>query len=160
MLFTIGRLSVCVMVILVAGCGLGPDPKLGSYVTVHEQPPADSFLDRFSANHRLPVGLLVLNDTTEKESAPSLSEESIASLTRFLTQEIQNQHPFRVVQVIESQHVQTGNPSQLSLLGKQAGVDYLLVAILSSEEIETPDRLPLQGINQGGARGRFKCNSA
>ena len=57
---------------------------------------------------------------------------------------------FRVVQVIKAQPVQTGNPSRLSLLGKQAGVDYLLVAILSSEEIETPDRLPLQGMNQGG----------
>lgn len=144
------KFSVVTVVLLIAGCGLGPTPKLGSYVRIQEQPIADSFLQGYSTDHRLPVGLLVVNDTTEKKSAPPMTQDSITALTQQLSHQIEDQYPFQVVHVIKDPPLQSGNAASLSQLGKDAGVEYLVVAILSSQEVESPERLPLGGANQGG----------
>ena len=98
----------------------------------------------------MPVGLLVLNDTSGKESAPPLSPEALQALTVQVSTRVEKQYPVQVVKVLKESPMSNGPKPQLSRIGQEAGVDYLMVAILSSNEIEAPDRLPLQGVNQGG----------
>jgi len=145
---TIGVLS---LILLIAGCQLGPDPKLGLYVQGQNQAPSGMFLDGYSTEHRLPVGLLVLNDTTEKNSPPPMTLESITALTKQLSYQIEAQFPIQVAQLVKTPPTLSGHTLPFAQLGKEAGVNYLVIAILSSHEVESPQQLPLGGVIQGGA---------
>ena len=139
----------CLLMSVVTGCGLGPDHKLNLYVKSQAQAPSGSFLNGYSMNHRLPVGLIMINDTTGKESAPPMTQDSIAELTKQLSQQIETQFPFQVAQVIKNPPLPVDHTLPFARLGKEAGAEYLVVAILSSEEVESPEKLPIGGTNQG-----------
>jgi len=103
----------------------------------------------------LKAGLLAVNDTTAPQSAPALSEEEFAKFTHRLKVNLGKQLPITVVNVIDAASLTHGkNAAQFVRLAQQEGVNYLILAVLSSTEKEVFDRFPLQGNQQGGgARG-------
>ena len=112
----------------------------------------------FKAN-TLPLGditavLVVINDTGFKMSAPGLQPGTLQNLGGYLQEEIQNQLPIQLSSVLYPDAVKpNGSVDQYIQLAKDHGVPYLLLAILSSSEVEVSDRFPLGG-SQGGGGGR------
>jgi hypothetical protein len=112
----------------------------------------------FKAN-TLPLGditavLVVINDTGFQMSAPGLQPGTLQNLGGYLQEEIQNQLPIQLSSVLYPDAVKpNGSVDQYIQLAKDHGVPYLLLAILSSSEVEVSDRFPLGG-SQGGGGGR------
>jgi hypothetical protein len=97
------------------------------------------------------AGLLVINDTSAPDSAPPLSPEAFAALSEGIRVQIMNAVPISFVRVLDNNGVTpNGDSQQMVALARQAGVNYLMVAILSSNESEVPTYLPINGIIQGG----------
>ena len=97
------------------------------------------------------AGLLVINDTTAPGSAPPLSPENLAILTEGIRVQIMKAVPITFVNVIDNPGITpNGDSQQIAALARQAGVSYLMLAILSSNESEVPTYLPINGIIQGG----------
>lgn len=110
--------------------------------------------------HTLPLGditgvLVVINDTGFQKSAPGLQPGTLQNLGGYLQEEIQNQLPIQLSSVLYPDAVKPdGSADQYIQLAKDHGAPYLLLAILSSSEVEVSDRFPLGGsLGGGGGRG-------
>ena len=135
------------------GCGGWPQARLDAYLG--QQPTLDlsGFADLPGA---VQTGLVVLNDTTAPDSAPKLSDASFAALAEHVRQQLMHAVPLEVVRVVHSSNPATSFPNFATVLqwGKDQHVDYLVMAILSSSEIEVPERFPWRGSTLGAvARG-------
>ncbi len=120
---------------------LGPQPENGRFA-VAEWPKVDA-------------GLWVINDTGAPGSAPKLSETAFAALTEHVQQQLLHAVPIKV-RVVHSSDFGASPPSFAAVLhwGQDQRVDYLVLAILSSTEIEVPERFPWRGSTLGAiARG-------
>ncbi len=138
---------------LAGGCGGWPRARLDTYLG--QQPAPD--LSRLA---ELPgvirAGLVVINDTTAPDSAPPLSEDSLVALTAHLRQQLMHAVPLEVVHVVHSSNPAASFPNVAAVLqwGKDHRVEYLVMAVLSSAEIEVPERFPWRGSSPGAiARG-------
>ncbi len=136
-----------------AGCGEWPQARLDAYLG--QQPIQD--LSRFAG---LPVpvqaGLVLFNDTTAPDSAPELSEASLTSLTEHVRKQLVHDVPLEVVRIVHSPDPGASPPKFPSVLqwAKDEHVDYLVITVLSSSEIEVPERFPWRGSSLGAiARG-------
>jgi hypothetical protein len=100
------------------------------------------------------VGLLLINDTSAKGSAPALSDHAKAFLTDQVSRRVEPATPIRVVKVLTvSDPSQRQDRQTLAKLAQEQGLSYLLVALFSSAESEVPLYLPLGGDpEQGGGR--------
>lgn len=97
------------------------------------------------------AGLLVINDTTAPDSAPPLSSETLASLTEGIRVQIMKAVPITFVKVLDNNGITPNGDSQEFVdRARREGVEYLMLAILSSNESEVPTYLPINGIIQGG----------
>lgn len=107
----------------------------------------------------LPVGditgaLVLINDTGFQKSAPGLEPGTLQNLGGYLQEEIQNQLPIQLPSVLYPDAVKpNGSADQYIQLAKDHNVPYLLLAILSSSEVEVSDRFPLGGGQGGGGGG-------
>ena len=145
-----------VMILLVANmlaaCGTETPARMGAYLGPapgKAAPPSKQALELPEGG--IQAGLLVINDTTAPGSAPSLSQETLASLTEGIRILIMKAVPITFVKVLDNTGiVPQGNPQQLIDRAKQEGLAYLMLAILSSNESEIPTYLPINGIIQGG----------
>lgn len=100
---------------------------------------------------RIQAGLLVINDTTAPDSAPPLSPEAFAALAEGIRVQIMNAVPITFVKVLDNTGITpNGDSQEVVALARQGGLDYLMLAILSSNESEIPTYLPINGIIQGG----------
>ena len=101
------------------------------------------------------AGLWVLNDTGDPDSAPKLSEASFAALTEHVQSQLIHSVPIEVVRITRAPNPATlrSNFAMPLQWGKDHRVDYLIMAILSSTEIEVPERFPWRG-SSPGAIGR------
>ena len=134
------------------GCGGWPQARLDSYLG--QQPTHD--LSRFAGlTGVVQAGLVVFNDTTAPDSAPKLSDASFNALTEHVRQQLMHAVPLEMVRVVHSPNPGASPPKFTTVLqwGKDQHVDYLVMAILSSSEIEVPERFPWRG-STGGAVGR------
>jgi hypothetical protein len=133
---------------LFGGCGGWPQARLDAYLG--QQPTLDlsGFADLPGA---VQTGLVVLNDTTAPDSAPKLSDASFDALAEHVRQQLMHAVPLEVVRVVHSSNPATSFPNFATVLqwGKDQRVDYLVMAILSSSEIEVPERLPWRGSTLG-----------
>lgn len=139
--------------IIFGGCGEWPQARLDTYL--RQQPTHD--LSRFAG---LPgvirAGLVVFNDTTGPDSAPKLSEASFDALTENVRQQLMHAVPIKVERVVHSPDPGTPPPAFATVLhrAKEQDVEYLVMAVLSSAEIEAPERFPWRGSSLGAiARG-------
>ena len=136
-----------------AGCGEWPQARLNAYLG--QEPTVDG--SRFAG---LPAsaqtGLVLFNDTTAPDSAPKLSEVSLTSLTEHVRKQLMHDVPLEVVRIVHSPDPGAEPPKFTSVLqwAKDRHVDYLVMAVLSSTEIEVPERFPWRGSTLGAiARG-------
>jgi len=140
------------LLIFIGGCAVGwPQARLDAYLG--PQPKPNNGQPQFPNLPGGPVkaGPLVINDTAAPGSALELSEESLASLTKHVQAQLMYQVPIEVVKVISAPKQVTPNSDLATVLqlAKDQGLDYFLMTILSSTEIEVPDRLPFQSSGLG-----------
>ena len=130
------------------GCGGWPQARLDAYLG--QQPALDlsGFADLPGV---VQTGLVVINDTTAPDSAPKLSDASFDALAEHVRQQLMHAVPLEVVRVVHSSNPATSFPNFATVLqwGKDQHVDYLVMAVLSSSEIEVPERLPWRGSTLG-----------
>ena len=149
--------SLVLLVVFVQGCAASVQPKLASYLgsASVQKPSYVSVLSHIQQGERLSTGLVVINDTSSPESAPSLSKESFARFAYELQDQLEHQFPVNVVKVLGSEDITSSNEvPQLGQIGKSLGLDFMVLAIVSSSEVEVPDRLVLGGSLQGSGGGR------
>jgi hypothetical protein len=85
------------------------------------------------------AGLVIVPDTSAPQAAPLLPDEALNRLTQRLQQELSEMTPVVIDTIIPADGIRPdGDPSELSRLGKQHGVDYLVMIIASSTEQEYP----------------------
>ena len=100
---------------------------------------------------KISAALVVINDHGFQESAPALQPGTLQDLGENLQSVLEKQVPIQLVTVVYPEALQpTGSSDQFVSLAKEHGVPYLLLAILSSSELEVSDRFPLGGSLQGG----------
>lgn len=136
------------LILVSGGCGEWPQARLDAYLG--EQPAvAGSPLTGLPGVVR--AGLVVFNDTTAPDSAPKLSDASFDALTEHVRQQLMHAVPLEVVQVVHSPNPGASPPPFTTILqwAKDRQVDYLVMAVLSSSEIEVPERLPWRGSTLG-----------
>jgi len=99
--------------------------------------------------------LVVLNDSGFEKSAPKLNRGTLENLGERMKTEIQKQLPIQINSVVYPDDVQPNRSAdQFIQLAKEQHVPYLLLAVLSSSELEVFDRFPLGGYQQPtGMRG-------
>lgn len=138
------------------GCGGGwPQARLDT--VLGQQPENGHFAVAVAEWPKGPVhaGLWVINDTGAPGSAPKLSEAAFADLTEHARQQLLHAVPIKV-RVVRSPDPGASPPSFAAVLrwGQDQRVDYIVLAILSSTEIEVPERFPWRGSTLGAiARG-------
>jgi hypothetical protein len=140
--------------LVLGGCaGEWPQARLDAYLG--QQPIQD--LSRFAGlPSPVQAGLVLFNDTTAPDSAPKLSEASLTSLTEHVRKQLMHDVPLEVVRIVHSPGPGAEPPKLRSVLqwAKDQHVDYLVMAVLSSTEIEVPERFPWRGSTLGAiARG-------
>ena len=142
-----------ILILFSGGCGSWPQARLDAYLG--QQPVHD--LSRLAG---LPgpvqAGLVVFNDTTAPGSAPKLSDASLAALTEHVRRQLMHVVPIEVLHVVHSSNPGASPPAFTTVLqwAKDQHVDYLVMTILSSAEIEVPERFPWRGSTLGAiARG-------
>jgi hypothetical protein len=134
------------------GCSSAPPPRIAAYLG--QEAETVSTAEKLAPSGRFEAGLLVINDTFGVRSAPALSDQSMAFLTDSLTQQLQRELPVTITQIIPSEGFIPPTDLQAIVHAvKQHGVQYCVVAIVSSQESEVPDYLPLDGTaEQGGTK--------
>ena len=85
------------------------------------------------------AGLVIVPDTSAPDAAPLMPDEALNRLTQRLQQELSEMTPVVIDTIIAADGIRPdGDPSELRRLGKQHGVDYLVMIIASSTEQEYP----------------------
>ena len=90
----------------------------------------------------LKVGLLVVNDTTNPDSAPPLSQSRRILMVDLVREFLEQDLPIQVVEVLPISDLPTGK-SHINVieLGQKYGVDHVVLVIHSSEDNETPTHI-------------------
>jgi hypothetical protein len=89
----------------------------------------------------LKAGLVLVSDTAEAGAAPNLPDEALVRLGETLKQDIRQSIPVTITEVLPADQIHPrpeGDWSQFADLGRQHGLDYLVVVVLSSTEEEYP----------------------
>ncbi len=136
------------------GCGEWPQARLDAYLG--QQPETGISAVGELPKGQIHSGLWVFNDTGAPGSAPKLSEAAFADLTEYVRQQLMHAVPIKVERVVDSSGLGVSPPDFAAVLqrAKDQHVDYLVMAILSSTEIEVPERFPWRGSTLGAiARG-------
>lgn len=140
--------------LIFAGCGGGwPQARLDTYFG--QQPETGPFAVAELPKGPIHAGLWVLNDTGAPGSAPRLSETAFVDLTEHVRQQLLHAVPVNV-HVVHSSDLGALPPEFDTVLhwAKDRQVEYLVIAVLSSAEIEVPERFPWRGSTLGAiARG-------
>lgn len=129
------------------GCAGWPQPRLDAYLgqlETHRSRVAD-------LSDVVQVGLVMINDTTAPDSAPRLSDDSFVALTEHVRHQLMHAVPVKVVHVFDLTDPAAPPRNFAAALqwGKDRHVEYLVVVMLSSAEIEVPERLPWRGSSLG-----------
>jgi len=134
------ELSLVLSAVFLASCASAiPPARIGEYVS-SEHKVDEEALTRIN-QRPLQAGLVVVSDTAEPGAAPNLPEEALIRLVESLQQEIGRAIPVVVKEVIPADHIRPqphGDWAQFAELGRQRGLDYLAVVVVSSTEQEYP----------------------
>jgi hypothetical protein len=125
--------------LLLTSCAAVPPSRIGDYVS-SERRTEEEALTQIEPRP-LKTGLVLVSDTAEAGAAPNLPDEALVRLGETLTQEIGRAIPVTITEVLPSDQIRpqpNGDWSQFADLGRQHGLDYLAVVVLSSTEQEYP----------------------
>ena len=142
-----------ILCLVSGGCGEWPQARLDAYLG---QQPAHDLSRLAGLPGVVQAGLVVFNDTTGPDSAPKLSGVSFDALTENVRQQLMHAVPIKVVRVVHSPNPGASPPKFTTVLqwARDQQADYLVMTILSSSEIEVPERFPWRGSTLGAiARG-------
>ncbi len=137
------------------GCSTGwPEPRLADYLG--STPSADRMPTAIAKEGDVRAGFVVINDTSAQGSAPQLSQESLESIKNYLQALLSKEISISLVRLNPPTQSSPSAAETASFLqmAKDQKLHYLVLAVVSSTEIEVPDRFPLGGsFNRGGMRG-------
>jgi hypothetical protein len=128
---------------LLSACGsafaTGAPSRIDNYISPDHRGKEESLTKL--EQRPLQAGLVLVSDTTESGAAPNLPDEALARLGESLKQEIGRVLPVAIREIIQSDRIRpqpNGDWAQFADLGRQHGLDYLVVVVLSSMEQEYP----------------------
>jgi hypothetical protein len=116
-----------------------PPSRLGDYVSAERQMSQDALTQ--IEQRPLKAGLVLVSDTAEAGAAPNLPDEALVRLGETLKQDISRAIPVIITEVLPAENIRpqpNGDWAQFADLGRQRGLDYLAVVVLSSTEQEYP----------------------
>ncbi|MEP6933701.1 MAG: hypothetical protein ABI988_07160 [Nitrospirota bacterium] len=126
-------------VFLVSCASAVPPARIGDYVSTWRQVGGEAFarIDQ----RPLQAGLVMVSDMIEPIAASNLPEEAQARLAESLQQNLARAIPVAITEVISTDRIRPkpqGDWAQFAELGRQRGLDYLAVVVVSSTEQEYP----------------------
>lgn len=132
--------SLMLIVVFLVSCASAvPPARIGEYVSLEHKPDGEVLAQ---INQRpLQAGLVVVSDTADPGAAPNLPEEALVRLEERLQQDIGRAIPVAIKEIIPADHIRPqphGDWAQFAELGRQRGLDYLAVVVVSSTEQEYP----------------------
>jgi len=136
----LNQLSLMLSAVFLISCASAiPPARIGDYVSSEHQAGDEAFarIDQ----RPLQAGLVVVSDTAEPGAAPNLPEEALARLIESLQQDLGHTIPVAIKEVIPADHIKPqphGDWAQFAELGRQRGLNYLAVVVVSSTEQEYP----------------------
>jgi hypothetical protein len=116
-----------------------PPSRLGDYISSEHRADEDA-LTKIEPRP-LKAGLVLVSDTAEAGAAPNLPDEARVRLGETLKQDISRAIPVTITEVLTADQIRpqpNGDWSQFADLGRQHGLDYLAIVVLSSTEQEYP----------------------
>jgi hypothetical protein len=134
------QVSLMLSAVFVVSCSSAiPPARMGDYVSSEHQA-GDEALTRIK-QRPLQAGLVVVSDTAEQGAASNLPEEALVRLGESLQRDIGRAIPVAIKEMISAGHIRPqphGDWAQFAELGRQRGLDYLAVVVVSSTEQEYP----------------------
>ena len=127
------------VVFLVSCVSAIPPARIGDYVSSGRQAGDDAFTR--SDQQPLQAGLVVVSDTAAPGAAPNLPEEALVRLGETLKRDIGRVIPVALTEMISADRIRPqpqGDWVQFAELGRQRGLEYLAVVVVSSTEQEYP----------------------
>lgn len=126
--------------VLLASCASAiPSARIGDYVSSGYQVDSEALVR--IGERPLHTGLVVVSDTAEPDAAPNLPEEALARLGESLQRDLGHAIPVAITEVMLYAHndlqLHEGRV-QFAELGRQRGLDYLSIVVVSSTEQEYP----------------------
>ncbi len=139
---TISITWLTLIAVVLSGCQVGPPARLEAYLgPLPAKAPTEVPAEPVKA------GLLVINDTTAKGSAPALSEDALNGLAKVLRHRLEKDVPIKVVNAQRGDGMMPNHdPTQFVQLAEKEAVGYFVLAIFSSSETEWPVYLGLNGV--------------
>ena len=136
----LNQLSLMLSAVFLVSCASTmPPARIGAYVSSEHQAGDDTFT---GVNQRpLQAGLVVVSDTADLGAAPNLPEEALARLGESLQRDLSRAIPVVIAEIVPADHIRPqphGDWARFSELGRQRGLDYLAVVIVSSTEQQYP----------------------
>ncbi len=132
-----------VSLFLVAACNTSQSGRMGAYLGAE--------LSQMAAPSGRPVrlpaegfraGLLVINDTTGPDSAPPLSAPRRALMENVVRESLERSLPIQVVAMLPASQISgVMGPARLRELGWMFEIEYMVLALLSSQDAEEPTHL-------------------
>lgn len=133
-------LSIALSSVLVVSCATTvPPARIGDYVSP-ERNAGDEALSKIE-QRPLQAGLVLVSDTADPAAAPNLPDEALVRLGESLKQDIGRSIPVVIKEIITPENIRpqpNGDWAQFADLGRQRGLDYLAVVVVSSTEQEYP----------------------
>lgn len=134
------QLCLILSAIFLASCASAiPPSRIGDYLSSGRQADGDTFM-RFD-QRPLQVGLVVVSDTAVPGAAPNLPGEALARLGESLQRDLGRVIPVTITEVISTDQIKPqlhGDWGTFAELGRQRGLDYLAIVVVSSTEQEYP----------------------
>jgi hypothetical protein len=136
----LNQLSFMLSTIFLVSCASAiPPARIGDYVSSEHRVSDDAFA---KINQRpLQAGLVVVSDTAAPGAAPNLPEEALARLGESLQRDLGRVIPVAITELTPADHIRPqlhGDWAQFAELGRQRGLEYLAVVVVSSTEQEYP----------------------
>ena len=127
-------------VLLVAACAAAvPPSRLGDYVSSEHQASEESL--SHIEQRPLKAGLVLVSDQAEAAATPNLPDEALLRLGETIKADVSRVLPVTITDVLPADHIRpqpNGDWAQFADLGRQRGLEYLVVVVLSSTEQEYP----------------------
>lgn len=147
MLHLLNQFSLILSTVLLVSCAAAiPPAQIDDYVPAERLAGNDAFTR--IKQRPLQAGLVVLSDPAELGTVPILPEEALARLGESLRRDLSRAIPVAITEIVPAGHIRPqphGDWTQFAELGRQRGLDYLAVVIVSSTEQEYPVTLFLGG---------------
>jgi hypothetical protein len=122
---------------LLSGCASNHPPnRLEQYLG---RPAVTSSPPPLPAERPIRASLIVIEDRSGPDAVPALPDEAHVRIAEQIRNEINGRYPLVIDKVIPSAQLTPGSGlPDLIAFGKQQGVQYLLITVLSSEEQQYP----------------------